>query len=180
MQRLKDVGVAATCQLYARSLDGLSEGSTMMSNAAGGPGQIEAEATISWSGWGGSVDGASGRLHAATATQVELGGPGQGTNPEELLAAALANCYTSTITAHARARKIDIVRIETKARTRLSWDERTPHHIAQGILAVRITTPEPEARVRELADEAREHCPICNVLRATADVSLTVTVLPAG
>src|SRR4051794_5425330 len=115
-----------------------------MSNATGGAGQIDAEATISWSGWGGTVEGGSGRLHAQTATQVELGGPGQATNPEELLAAALANCYTSTITAHARAKKIALSGIETKARTRLSWDEKTPHHIARGLLSVRITTSEPE------------------------------------
>src|SRR5215831_5520149 len=117
-----------------------------MTQASKGKGRIEAEATVSWAGWGGKVRGRSGMLKAPTATQVELGGPGNATNPEELLAAALANCYTSTITAHARAKKIDIARIETKARTRLSWDEKTPHHIARGDLTVRITTPEPEAR----------------------------------
>src|SRR3954464_8444739 len=116
-----------------------------MSNATSGAGQIDAEATISWSGWGGTVEGGSGRLHAPTATQVELGGPGHATNPEELLAAALANCYTSTITAHARARKIALAGIETTAQTRLSWDEKTPHHIAQGVLSVRITTSESES-----------------------------------
>jgi len=151
-----------------------------MSNIPGSSGQIDAEATISWSGWGGTVEGGSGRLHAPTATQVELGGPGQATNPEELLAAALANCYTSTITARARARKIDLTRIETRARTRLSWDEKTPHHIAKGALSVRITSSDPEVLVRKLAEEARTHCPICNVLGATAEVTLSVTVLPAG
>jgi len=150
-----------------------------MSKAARNAGQIEAEATISWSGWGGSVDGGSGRLHARTATQVELGGPGEATNPEELLAAALANCYTSTLTAHARTQRIDLGHIETNARTRLSWDEKTPHHIAQGVLSVRITTSESETLVRQLAEDARSHCPICNVLGATADVSLSVTVIPA-
>jgi len=150
-----------------------------MSLSAGTSGKIEAEATISWSGWGGRVEGGSGKLHAPTATQVELGGPGGATNPEELLAAALANCYTSTITAHARARKIDLARIETRAKTRLSWNEKTPHHIARGDLTVRITTAAPEAEVRKLAEEARTHCPICNVLGATADVTLSVTVLPA-
>jgi organic hydroperoxide reductase OsmC/OhrA len=149
-----------------------------MSKAARNAGQIEAEATISWSGWGGSVDGGSGRLHAPTATQVELGGPGEATNPEELLAAALANCYTSTLTAHARAQRIDLGHIETNARTRLSWDEKTPHHIAQGVLSVRITTSESETLVRQLAEDARSDCPICNVLGATADVSLSVTVIP--
>ena len=149
-----------------------------------GAGRIEAEATVSWSGWGGEVTGGSGKLRAPTATQSELGGPGQATNPEELLAAALANCYTSTITARARARNIDLVHIETKARTRLAWDETRPHHIAQGALSVRIMTPAPEPLVRELAQDARDHCPICNVLGATAKVTLSVDVLrersPAG
>jgi len=151
-----------------------------MAKTARNAGQIEAEAIISWSGWSGSVEGGSGRLHARTATQVELGGPGEATNPEELLAAALANCYTSTLTAHARAKKIDLGHIEIKARTRLLWDENTPHHIAQGALSVRITTSEAEPLVRQLAEDARTHCPICNVLGATADVSLSVTVLPAA
>src|SRR6185369_17412907 len=115
-------------------------------------GAIEASARVMWAGWGGEVSGNSGMLNAPTATQVELGGPGEATNPEELLAAALANCYTSTLTAHARARKIDLGHIETNARTRLSWDEKTPHHIAQGVLSVRITTSESETLVRQLAE----------------------------
>jgi organic hydroperoxide reductase OsmC/OhrA len=144
-----------------------------------GTGDVEAEATVSWAGWSGEVRGASGKLNAHTATQVELGGPGQATNPEELLAAALANCYTSTITAHARARKVDLAHIETKARTRLAWDEATPHHIAEGTLAVSIRSSAPELEVRKLAEDARDHCPICNVLGATTKVTLTVSVLPA-
>src|SRR3954464_13488622 len=135
-----------------------------MSNATSGAGQIDAEATISWSGWGGTVEGGSGRLHAQTATQVELGGPGQATNPEELLAAALANCYTSTITAHARARHLELAGLENTARTRLSWDATTPHHIAEGSLKVRIRSSASEAEIRQLAEDARMHCPICNVL----------------
>jgi osmotically inducible protein OsmC len=147
--------------------------------SAAGAGRIEAEATVSWAGWGGEVTGGSGKLHALTATQVELGGPGQATNPEELLAAALANCYTSTITAHARARKIDLAHIETTAQTRLAWDEKVPHHIARGALSVRIKTRAPEALVRQLAQDARDHCPICNVLGATATVTLAVSVVGA-
>jgi organic hydroperoxide reductase OsmC/OhrA len=124
------------------------------------------------------VSGESGKLKAQTATQVELGGPGQATNPEELLAAALANCYTSTITAHARARKIDLASIETRARTRLAWDEKTPHHIAEGALSVTIRAAAPEESLRDLAEEARRHCPICNALGATAKVTLSVSIAP--
>jgi organic hydroperoxide reductase OsmC/OhrA len=147
-----------------------------MAESKSGAGQIEAAATVSWRGWGGEVSGESGKLKAETATQVELGGPGQATNPEELLAAALANCYTSTITAHARAKKIDLASLETRARTRLAWDEKTPHHIAEGALSVTLRANAPEQVLRELAEEARRHCPICNALGATAKVTLSVTV----
>jgi lipoyl-dependent peroxiredoxin len=149
-----------------------------MAEAKSGAGRIEAAATVSWRGWGGEVSGESGKLKASTATQVELGGPGQATNPEELLAAALANCYTSTITAHARARKIGLDSIETKARTRLAWDETTPHHIAEGALSVTIRAAAPEQVLRDLAEDARQHCPICNVLGATAKVTLSVSIAP--
>jgi organic hydroperoxide reductase OsmC/OhrA len=147
-----------------------------MADSKGGAGRIEAAATVSWRGWGGEVTGESGKLKAETATQVELGGPGQATNPEELLAAALANCYTSTITAHARAKKIDLASLETRARTRLAWDEKTPHHIAEGALSVTLRGNAPEQVLRDLAEEARRHCPICNVLGATAKVTLSVAI----
>jgi len=147
-----------------------------MADSKGGAGRIEAAATVSWRGWGGEVTGESGKLKAETATQVELGGPGQATNPEELLAAALANCYTSTITAHARAKKIDLASLETRARTRLAWDEKTPHHIAEGALSVTLRGNAPEQVLRDLAEEARRHCPICNVLGATAKVTLSVVI----
>jgi organic hydroperoxide reductase OsmC/OhrA len=150
-----------------------------MAEAKVGTGRIEAAAIVSWRGWGGEVSGESGKLKAHTATQVELGGPGQATNPEELLAAALANCYTSTITAHARAKKIDLASLETRARTRLAWDEKTPHHIAEGALSVTLRANAPEQVLRDLAEEARRHCPICNALGATASVTLSVAIAPA-
>lgn len=139
--------------------------------------KIEANAQVSWAGWGGKVIGESGALAAHTSTQVELGGPGGGTNPEELLAAALANCYTSTLTSLARAKNIDLHSIDTKARTRLAWDENTPHHISRGDLTVRIVANAPEHQVMKLANEAREHCPVCNVLKQTAEVTLAVSVV---
>jgi osmotically inducible protein OsmC len=138
---------------------------------------IEANASVSWTGWSGKVTGGSGALSADTATQVELGGPGGGTNPEELLAAALANCYTSTLTSLARAKQIELAGIVTSARTRLAWDQDTPHHIALGDLTVRITADAPEERVLSLANEARDHCPVCNVLSTAAKLTVTIIVV---
>ena len=78
---------------------------------------LNASAKLRWKGYHGRIEGTSGSLDVATATQVELGGPGGESNPEELFAAALANCFTSTLTGMARARGIPLGEIETAVRT---------------------------------------------------------------
>ena len=99
-------------------------------------GRYEARATVDWAGFGGTVASASGLLTAATATQVELGGPGGATNPEELFAAAHANCFTSTITSMARARGIELARVVTDAEVRLEWSEGAGDHRCQELVRV--------------------------------------------
>src|SRR5213076_2380824 len=100
-------------------------------------GQLEASALVRWKGFGGTVEGASGTFRAPTATQTELGGPGSGTNPEELLAAAHANCFTSTLTSIARSRHIDLESVDTSATTRLVWGDGHDHHLASSKLSIR-------------------------------------------
>src|SRR5947209_18525468 len=118
-------------------------------------GQLEATAVVRWEGFGGTVDGGSGKLHAPTATQAELGGPGAGTNPEELLAAAHANCFTSTLTALARARGVALDEIQTRATTRLEWrDSEADHHLSASDLEIRIRSSGDESHVRDLVREA--------------------------
>ena len=110
-------------------------------------GRYEASATVDWSGFGGSVESASGMLATATAAQVELGGPGGATNPEELFAAAHANCFTSTITSMARARGIELAHVVTEARVRLEWsDDAGDHRLAASDLAVQLSSPAGRAR----------------------------------
>src|ERR671935_178752 len=102
-------------------------------------GQLEASASVRWTGWHGSVTGSSGKLEAPTATQAELGGPGTGTNPEELLAAAHANCFTSTLTSLARARGVALEEVTTSAKTRLEWNEgQHDHRLAASELSLTI------------------------------------------
>jgi Ohr subfamily peroxiredoxin len=134
-------------------------------------GRLQAHADVDWSGFGGEVRGSGGKLAAATATQVELGGPGGGTNPEELLAAAHANCFTSTITSMARAREIQLDRVETGATTELVWsDGRGDHRLASSQLTVRITSPAPRDQIEKLVRDAEEDCPVCRALSGNVDV----------
>jgi lipoyl-dependent peroxiredoxin len=142
-------------------------------------GQLEASATVRWRGFGGTVEGASGKLHAPTATQAELGGPGTGTNPEELLAAAHANCYTSTLTSLARSRNVDLELVETSATTRLEWGPGADHHLASSKLLVRIRSSSPEEVVHDLVRRAEHECPVCQAIRGNVDMTVDFEFEPA-
>jgi lipoyl-dependent peroxiredoxin len=137
---------------------------------------LTASATLRWKGYLGEIEGSSGALTVATATQSELGGPGGKSNPEELFSAALANCFTSTLTSMARAREIPLGEIETRVSTRLAWGGGEEHHLSDAELHTRVESPAPEADVRALIADAEAHCPVCQAisggmaLRVTADV----------
>jgi osmotically inducible protein OsmC len=138
-------------------------------------GHLEASATVRWSGWGGTVTGSSGALNAPTAAQAELGGPGTGTNPEELLAAAHANCFTSTLTALGRARDVALEEVATQAKTRLEWDDEAhDHHLASSELSLRIRSSSDESAVRALVREAEEHCPVCKAIAGSVPMRVAL------
>src|SRR6201995_923527 len=120
---------------------------------------LDASATLRWNGYLGQIEGGSGSLSVATATQAELGGPGGASNPEELFSAALANCFTSTLTSMARTREIPLGPIETSVTTRLEWGDGTDHHLARADLVTRVASSAPEETVLELIEEAERHCP---------------------
>ena len=138
---------------------------------------LQATATLRWEGLRGRIEGESGALSVATATQAELGGPGGESNPEELFAAALANCFTSTLTGMARARGIALGEIETTVSSTLSWGDGAHHHLSDATLHARVQSSAPEAQVRALIAEAEATCPVCQAiagrvaLHVSADVS---------
>jgi len=138
---------------------------------------LNASASLSWEGYHGTIEGGSGALSVATATQEELGGPGGQSNPEELFSAALANCFTSTLTGMARARGIPLGRIDTSVTTRLAWGDGSGHHLSDADLHTRVESSADEADLRKLIADAEAHCPVCQAiqgrvaLRVTADIS---------
>jgi lipoyl-dependent peroxiredoxin len=143
-------------------------------------GTYEARATVDWQGFGGTVASASGQLATATAAQVELGGPGGATNPEELFAAAHANCFTSTITSMARSRGIELAHVVTEARVRLEWSEGSgDHRLAASDLGVRLISAAGERELQALVDDATEHCPVCQAIRGNVAMQVTASFASA-
>lgn len=128
-------------------------------------GSLRASAQVEWSGYEGEVRGASGALTASTSTQAELGGPGAGTNPEELLAAAHANCFTSTLTALARRRELPIERLHTAVVTELVWsDGHGDHRLASSTITVGIDSPASSEELEALVRDTEKDCPVCRAI----------------
>jgi lipoyl-dependent peroxiredoxin len=140
---------------------------------------LDASATLRWNGFRGRIEGASSALSVATATQAELGGPGGESNPEELFSAALANCFTSTLTSMARSRGIELGDIETSVTTQLAWGDGTSHHLTRADMRTRIASPAPEEDVLELIEEAERHCPVCQLLAGKAELHVLAEVVPS-
>jgi organic hydroperoxide reductase OsmC/OhrA len=140
---------------------------------------LDASATLRWTGVRGRIAGSSGALDVVTATQSELGGPGGASNPEELFSAALANCFTSTLTSMARARGIPLGAIETSVTTRLSWGDGEPHHLTRADMTARVESRAAREEVLELIEEAERHCPVCQLLAGKAELHVLAEVVPA-
>jgi len=137
---------------------------------------LNASATLRWEGYLGTIEGDSGALSVQTATQSELGGPGGASNPEELFSAALANCFTSTLTSMARKRDLPLGPIETSVWTRLSWGEGSEHHLSHARLRTRVSSSASADKVRALIDDAFAHCPVCQAVAGHMRLELEADV----
>jgi osmotically inducible protein OsmC len=127
--------------------------------------------------WTGGLKGGSGSFTGATgisgaytfASRFETG---QGTNPEELLAAAEASCYSMALSGALEKNGTAPTRIETSAACTVEKvaDKMTVTTIA---LTVKATVPGIDnATFQRIAMETKEGCPVSRALKAVT-ISLT-------
>jgi osmotically inducible protein OsmC len=95
---------------------------------------------------------------------------GVGVNPEELIAAAHASCFSMAFGAQLNERGIIPEAIHTTAAvTMLSLE------LTKSVLTAKAVVPgADEAKVREAADAAKAGCPISKVLRLEIELDLTI------
>lgn len=99
---------------------------------------------------------------------------GPGTNPEELIAAAHAGCFTMALSFGLAREGITEARLETTARVKLEQDGEG-FTVTRSDLTLTADVPNlSEERVRALAEEAEENCPISKLLKA--EIGLTVNI----
>ena len=143
---------------------------------------MQSKATARWEGdlmsGKGSTTAASGTFRDATLTwKARTEGVANMTTPEELLAAAHANCFTSTLTSLARRRELPLDRIETAVTYELVWEDgRGDHHLASSRIRVRVDSDAPWGDVERLVRAAEEECPVCRAI--AGNVAMVVELEP--
>ena len=96
-----------------------------------------------------------------------------GTNPEELIAAAHASCFTMALSfALAKAGHEDGT-LETTAKVSLEKDGEGFTITRSDLVLTGTVAGIDEAKFRELANEAKANCPVSKLL--TAEITLEVT-----
>jgi osmotically inducible protein OsmC len=98
----------------------------------------------------------------------------KGTNPEELIAAAHAGCFTMAVAFGMQAAGLTPTELTTEAAVTLE-PEGQGFRISKSALTLRARVPNLDsARFAELARDAEKNCPVSKVLRAeiTLDAKL--------
>ena len=99
----------------------------------------------------------------------------KGTNPEELIAAAHAGCFTMALAFQLQAAGFTPTELGTEAAVTLEKDG-AGFRISQSALILRAQVPNlDEAAFARMAGEAEKNCPVSKVLNATITLDATLT-----
>lgn len=134
----------------------------------------------SWNGGRlGEGEISTGNLHTKISIPTELGGPGIGSNPEDMLVGAAATCYLITLAAVLENRKLSISRlaltsegiVNTESGQRFEKIIHRPHIVlAAGSSEVDIET------ARKATDRAEKACMISKALHGNVEVTVEAEV----
>ncbi|MFC7672973.1 organic hydroperoxide resistance protein [Mycolicibacterium sp. GCM10028919] len=131
-----------------------------------------AEALATGEGRDGHGRTSDGRLDLDLATPPELGGSGNGTNPEQLFAVGYAACFHSALRLVARQEKADVSDSAVGARVSLGQIDGGGFGLA---VELEITLPNLDHDAAQaLAEKAHQVCPYSNATRGNIEVTLTV------
>ncbi|HVL39758.1 MAG TPA: OsmC family protein [Fimbriimonadaceae bacterium] len=138
---------------------------------------------VDWQGGrdgSGTCKGERSGVESPLSVPPEFQGPGNGTNPEELLTSAIASCYTITFGIIAANRKVPVRQTRVRA-----VGEVEQAGVQNTFRAVRIEaeiTLEPDATeehaklAEDLAHKADSYCLITNAVRDKVGISVNVRV----
>lgn len=122
-------------------------------------------------GRNGQVATDDGLLDVALAYPKEMGGNGTATNPEQLLAAGYAACFSNAVLHVAREAKVTIKEAPVTAEVGIG-----PNNTGGFALTVSLaaTLDLPQEQALTLVRTAHQVCPYSNATRGNIDVAVTV------
>lgn len=135
---------------------------------------IKRKATAVWNGPGktgnGTVTTASGILNKTMYSYMSRFESGTGTNPEELVAAAHAGCFSMKLAFNLQGAGFTPTEIKTDCEIVL--DDGT---VTNSNLTLQASVPNiDKAKFDELVKDAELNCPISKLLKATISVNATL------
>jgi Ohr subfamily peroxiredoxin len=136
-----------------------------------------AQATVTGGRLEGHARSSDGELDVQIRPPKELGGPGGGTNPEQLFAAGFASCFESALHLVARRRKVEAGDASIDARVNLHPTEERGFAVS---VEMDVTLPSvaDADTARELVEYAHKVCPYSNATRGNIDVAITANGQP--
>lgn len=133
--------------------------------------------TVQWQGGrdgSGSVTADRSNVSNKLSVPEEFQGPGDGTNPEELLASAVAACYTITFGIIAANQKLPVASIEVKATGEVEQAGASFVYkkitIRPRIVANADATDDQMAKIQDMSHKADNYCIITNAIRGKVEV----------
>ncbi|MFG2474209.1 organic hydroperoxide resistance protein [Streptomyces fagopyri] len=128
-----------------------------------------AEATAH-GGRDGYVTSQDGQLELKVAMPPAFGGDGNGTNPEQLLAAGYSACFHNALILVGRRAGYDLSGSTVAAKVGIGPDEQRGYGLA---VALSVSLPVVERELAtKLVDAAHEVCPYSNATRNNIDVMI--------
>jgi lipoyl-dependent peroxiredoxin len=131
--------------------------------------------------WEGGLKGGTGTFSTATGLSAEYSftsrfESGTGSNPEELLAAAEAACYSMAFSGALERNGTPPTKVETSAKCTV---ERVndAFTITRIELTVEAVVPSiDDATFQKIASTARDNCPVSRALKGNVDIQLNATL----
>jgi Ohr subfamily peroxiredoxin len=130
-----------------------------------------ARATVTGGRMNGHGSTSGGALELDLRLPIEMGGAGDGTNPEELFAVGYAACFEGAIATVARRTKADVGDVSIDSRVSLVTTEERAFTVA---VELDVSLPSvADADAIEIVRAAHKVCPYSNATRGNIDVTLT-------
>jgi osmotically inducible protein OsmC len=128
--------------------------------------------------WTGSLDDGSGTMSTATGleaafTKASRFADGEGSNPEELIGAAHAGCFSQFLAALLSTNDTPPRSIETTAKVSIVTGDDGPT-INRIALSTVVDVDLTDGEIGEFAERAKVACPVSKALAGVGEISLTV------